>query len=87
MKFCLKKIALTTTVIVGLITLFSFPAQAYLDAGTGSMLLQGLFGGIVAGMVIMKAYWAKLKLFTHNLFSSNTDTSESDDTSEQKDNQ
>lgn len=35
-------------------------AQAYLDAGTGSMILQLLLGGIAGLMVVGKLYWHKL---------------------------
>jgi hypothetical protein len=38
-------------------------AHAYLDPGTGSMLLQGLLGGIAGGAVIVKIYWARIKSF------------------------
>ena len=39
------------------------PAQAYLDPGTGSILLQGLIAGVVGGLVTIKLYWSKLKTF------------------------
>lgn len=36
-------------------------AHAYLDPGTGSMLLQGLLGGIAGAAVIIRIYWARIK--------------------------
>ena len=36
-------------------------AFAYLDPGTGSMLLQGILGGIAAVGVALKLYWHKLR--------------------------
>ena len=36
-------------------------AFAYLDPGTGSILLQGIIGAIASGLFIMKMYWAKFK--------------------------
>ena len=39
------------------------PAQAYIDPGTGGMLVQLLLGGIAGLMVIIKLYWARLKEF------------------------
>ena len=36
------------------------PAYAYLDPGTGSLLLQGLLGGIAGAAVFIKIYWYKL---------------------------
>jgi hypothetical protein len=42
-------------------------AYAYLDAGTGSMLLQVLLGGAVGLMVLVRMYWRRLiKLFKGN---------------------
>ena len=37
------------------------PAYAYLDPGTGSMILQLLLGGIAGALVVGKLYWQKLK--------------------------
>ncbi len=36
---------------------------AYLDPGTGSILLQGLLAGIAGGLVVLRLYWAKVKEF------------------------
>ena len=35
-------------------------AHAYLDPGTGSIILQGLIAGLAAGAVFIKIYWYKL---------------------------
>ena len=42
---------------------FSRPAFAYLDPGTGSIMLQLLLGGVAGGLVVAKLYWHKLKGF------------------------
>ncbi len=39
--------------------LFSSPAYAYLDPGTGSMLLQLALGGVAGFLVILKLYWSR----------------------------
>jgi hypothetical protein len=36
-------------------------AHAYLDAGTGSMILQVLLGGIAGLMIVGKLYWYKFR--------------------------
>ena len=41
---------------------------AYLDPGTGSMILQLLLGGIAGIAVVFKLYWRRFK----NLFKSNS---------------
>ena len=44
------------------------PAFAYIDPGTGAMLLQLLLGGVAGGLVILKLYWHRLKERTTRLF-------------------
>ena len=39
---------------------FSTPAHAYLDPGTGSMILQILLGGVAGVAVAGRFYWHKL---------------------------
>jgi len=43
--------------------MYTSPAYAYLDPGTGSMLLQALIGGIAAGFAVLSLYWQKVKAF------------------------
>ena len=44
-----------------LLLLMFTDAVAYLDPGTGSMLLQVILGGIAAVGVAIKLYWHKLR--------------------------
>ena len=37
------------------------PAFAYLDPGTGSMLLQVILGGVAAVAVAVKLFWYKIR--------------------------
>ena len=39
------------------------PVYAYLDPGTGSMLVQMLLGGLAGVLVIGKLYWHRVKAF------------------------
>jgi len=41
----------------------AMPLVAYLDPGTGSILLQGLVAGVAGGIVAVKLYWGKVKHF------------------------
>lgn len=42
-------------------------AYAYLDPGTGSMILQLLLGGVAGAIVILKLYWRRfVSLFRGN---------------------
>jgi hypothetical protein len=45
------------------------PAWAYLDPGTGSMMLQVLLGGIAGAIVVGKLYWYRLREFVTSRFS------------------
>ncbi|MGH8719440.1 MAG: hypothetical protein ACREV0_10950 [Burkholderiales bacterium] len=37
------------------------PAYAYLDPGTGSMVLQAILGGIAGVVIAGKLYWGRVK--------------------------
>ena len=54
---------LSATGILGLLIIGAMTgtAQAYLDPGTGSMILQLLLGGIAGMAVVLKLYWHRLK--------------------------
>ena len=43
--------------------LWSAPAHAYLDPGTGSMFLQLLLGGLAGAAVVGRMYWSRFKGF------------------------
>lgn len=43
--------------------LFSQPSYAYLDPGTGSLILQMLIASVVAVLLYIKFYWGKVKQF------------------------
>ena len=47
--------------IIVLLLLMFTDAVAYLDPGTGSMLLQVILGGVAAVGVAVKLYWHKLR--------------------------
>ena len=55
------RIFITITTSLAL-SVWALPAYAYLDPGTGSMLIQGLIGAIAALGVTLKLYWHKIKL-------------------------
>jgi hypothetical protein len=39
------------------------PAHAYLDPGTGSIILQAIIGGLAMGAVTARLYWNKITMF------------------------
>ena len=59
----MKKILGLTTFMFAFQMIFAGRAHAYLDPGTGSMLLQGLIGGVAAAMGVAGLYWSKIKAF------------------------
>jgi len=36
-------------------------AQAYIDPGTGSMFLQMMVGGLLAGAAMLRVFWRRIK--------------------------
>ena len=53
------------------------PAQAYIDAGTGSYLLQLGLGALLAGAFVLKAYWIRIRKAIARIFHKTQD--EADD--------
>jgi hypothetical protein len=53
----------------GVTLFFTQPAWAYLDPGTGSMMLQLLLGGVAGAMVVGKLYWHRFRGFVSSRFS------------------
>jgi len=42
---------------------YAAPAFAYLDPGTGSILLQGLIASVAGALVVGRLYWQRVKNF------------------------
>ena len=49
--------------VMAIFFLSASPASAYLDPGTGSLLLQGVIGAIAGLLVALKLYWTRVKKF------------------------
>lgn len=45
------------------LSLFTIPALAYIDPGSGSALLSAVAGFLVATLMVIKGYWYKIKSF------------------------
>lgn len=58
----MKKIILLTVSFLVCLNL-STPVYAYLDPGTGGVLLQGIFAGFASVLALVKIYWRRIKLF------------------------
>jgi hypothetical protein len=52
---------------------FSGAAHAYLDPGTGSILVQSLLAGIAGAVAVLGLYWQRVKAFFANLRRSTRD--------------
>ena len=52
----------------------SFEAHAYLDPGTGSLILQALLGILAAIGAYITLYWRKLKNLLNKIFKKNKDS-------------
>ena len=55
----------STACVIALLSIscFHFDANAYLNPGTGSMILQALIAGLAVVAVTIKLYWFKLRAF------------------------
>ncbi len=46
-----------------------YNVHAYIDPGTGSLIIQILIASFVGGLFLIKVFWGKVKAFLSNLFS------------------
>lgn len=67
-----------------LLTTLSSPAYAYLDPGTGSLIIQGLIAGIAVVVMTIKMYWQKLVMMFHVYFSKKKPENNIDDKQHKK---
>lgn len=58
---------------------FANSALAYIDPGSGSMLLQSLFGGIAGAVVVLKLYWRQFINLFRRSSRKESESSSSDD--------
>jgi len=56
-----QEIQLSVTVLA--CTVLAAPSHAYLDPGTGSIILQSVLAGIAVAMGVLRLYWYRLKAF------------------------
>ena len=67
-------------------SIFPLTTFAYLDPGTGSIILQGLIAAVAAAGFVMKAYWYKIKsLFGKSESKSLADEEDADPDHDSKD--
>ena len=61
-------------------TALAAPSYAYLDPGTGSIILQSILAGIAVAMGMLRLYWYRLKAFFsgQNAKSGTQDSNESE---------
>jgi hypothetical protein len=66
-QMTLQRIHAISIAVLAIFFLSASPAAAYLDPGTGSLLLQGVIGAIAGLLVALKLYWTRVK----NIFATN----------------
>ncbi len=60
----------TSSVVFSLSTpiLAAYSIHAYIDPGTGSLIIQVLIASFVGGLFLIKVFWRKVKAFFGKLF-------------------
>lgn len=61
-KNSIRKVTFSAISLIALLWNAS-PAYAYLDPGTGSIILQGLLGALAAISVVVSLYWRRMLRF------------------------
>ena len=71
MKQAVRSVAPVSALAAGV--LLSESAHAYIDPGTGSILLQGLIAAVAGAFVTMGMYWERVKAFFRRSNAPNVD--------------
>ena len=50
----------TRLVLCCVVAVYAAPAHAYLDPGTGSLLIQGIIASIAAAAAVARLYWHRI---------------------------
>jgi hypothetical protein len=58
-------------IALAILTASSTWAQAYLDPGTGSFVLQLIIGGAIAAAATIRLYWARTKEIVRKILGTN----------------
>jgi hypothetical protein len=62
----MKKHCLVFVLVLDMLVILSVtPAHAYIDPGSGSMLLQLLLGGVAGLLLALKIFWRSILSFFH----------------------
>jgi hypothetical protein len=59
----MRRFSIFAIYFLGASLLLPSAANAYIDPGTGSILLQAIVGSIAAGGAVLGIYWHKVKTF------------------------
>ena len=62
--------------IVFVFFLLTSPVYAYLDPGTGNIIIQAILAFIATAITTLSFYWTKVKLFILKLFKKNNNDKE-----------
>lgn len=81
------KVFINSIFILGWVLLFNQTAFAYLDGGTGSVILQTLFAGVAGILAIVKLYWYKIKTFFSKLMHNTSKDANNSVPTDSKDNE
>ena len=75
----LNRISRTVPLLAAALLLFPQEAHAYLDPGSGSLIVQALVAAFFALSLAIKVYWRKIKLFMGRFFSTGPEVRDGDD--------
>ena len=65
---CLRRLACVSAVITPLYLTLPREIHAYIDPGTGSIIIQLLIGLFVGGLVAIRIFWTRIRTKLKGLF-------------------
>lgn len=63
-----RNLGIVLAIIMSLFLIFPQAAYAYIDPGTGSIIIQVLIGAVVSGLTLLGVYRTRVKTFLQKKF-------------------
>lgn len=73
------KNAMSLLLCGGIMLTFTSEAHAYIDPGTGSYIIQILFGLFLGFSLLIKSYWRNIVIFAKRMFSHDKNSEKNDE--------
>jgi hypothetical protein len=74
-----RQLAMVTVLVCLFYLMFPRTVYAYIDLGTGSLIIQLLIGALLGASYVLRSYWGRVKAFFVKIFHKDKSVTKGDD--------